>query len=300
MKFSVASPGNLEKVSQLLGDLDQLNQESKNDNQIKEIFLSLNPNESCKIFGSGKDPETEIGFSDLEKIVISAGDKNIDVRLLLNSPNIDEILSDQEQKVELYLKTAYSKGIRKITVASELLLNYVKEHSFDLHVSLSSYMKIDSVSKAKKAESWGVDRIILSNDLNKDLEVLKQIRGAVDCELELMPNQGCVYQCPYHGQHGGFLDKRSREGIKIKAEDDPFKEKCFPIMINDPKNIAYLSPNRIDEVENMVDFVKIVGRQMSISWILKVTRAYMEKSYDGNVAEILVPTNTIADKVYLK
>ena len=50
----------------------------------------------------------------------------------------------------------------------------------------------------------------------------------------------------------------------------------------------------------MVDFVKIVGRQMPISWILKVARAYMEKSYEGNVAEILVPTNAIANKVYLK
>ena len=70
-------------------------------------------------------------------------------------------------------------------------------------------------------------------------------------------------------------------------------------MINNPDSIAYLSPNRLDEVEDLIDFVKIVGRQMPINWIFEATKAYMKKNYKGNIAKILVPTNAIADRIYL-
>ncbi|MEA3515384.1 MAG: U32 family peptidase [Nanoarchaeota archaeon] len=303
MKLSVGCPGNKEKVFELLKEFNQLNNLSVNSgNYINEIFLALRPIESNNIFSPGKDPYADLDINGLQEVVMKAKESKIDVRILLNSPNIDHIFDEKKNRksAEEYIRKLNNAGIDRITTASEFILNLVTEKFPHFSIAISSYLKVNTKERAREFADKGAARIILPNDLNADYSLIKEIRNSVNCEIELMANLGCLHNCPYHGVHGGYLDNQSRLPEKERDNIDPYKLDCLPKMQKYPDKITFIRPSEIKKFDDLgINYLKIVGRQLPVDWILKSTKAYLEMKYDGNLAEILTPTYAIADKIFL-
>jgi len=303
LKLSVGCPGNKEKVFELIEGFKQLNDlGAGHGNCVDEILLALKPTESNGIFGSGKDPHADLNIRGLEEIVLKAMGPGIHARVLLNSPNINPVFDDKNnrQSVEEYLRKLNGAGVHRITVASDFLLKFIKDRYPHFSVAVSSYLQVQTPERARELEDYGADRIILPNDLNVDLQSIKEMRDSVRCEIELMPNLGCFLGCPHHGVHGGYLDEQSKLPEQDRDNVDPYKEYCLPKMIEDPESVTLIRPSQVKEFEELgIEYFKIVGRQRPADWIIKATRAYMEMKYDGNLADLLVPTYAIAGKITL-
>ena len=303
MKLSVGCPGNKEKVFELLKEFNQLNNLSANSgNYINEIFLALRPIESNNVFSPGKDPYADLDINGLQEIVIKAKQSDIGVRILLNSPNIDSIFDKKknQESAEEYIRKLNNAGIDKITTASEFILNLITDKFPHFSVAISSYLKVNTKERAREFADKGAARIILPNDLNADYSLIKEIRNSVNCEIELMANLGCLHNCPYHGVHGGYLDNQSRLPEKERDNIDPYKLDCLPKMQKYPGKITFIRPSEIKKFDDLgINYLKIVGRQLPVDWILRSTKAYLEMKYDGNLAELLTPTYAIADKIFL-
>jgi len=62
----------------------------------------------------------------------------------------------------------------------------------------------------------GVEEIIIDEHINREFKTLEAIRKAVRCNLELIVNNICLWQCPYnyeHVNHDGTLQGREKKRL---------------------------------------------------------------------------------------
>jgi collagenase-like PrtC family protease len=93
-------------------------------------------------------------------------------------------------------------GIDGVTISIPYLLELIKKRYPRLEVCISTQAGVDSIKRAQYWEELGADRITLAEiSVNRDFPLLRQIRKAVKCELQLIANLDCLYHCPFWMYH---------------------------------------------------------------------------------------------------
>ena len=295
MKLSIGVPASVEKVELLLQAIGV---------RIDEIYLATdNP-----YFGTGRDLKSSLDIKGLSKIAKVARKYDVDVRLLLNAPFFHP--EDSEGRFEKTIRDYYDEilrsGVNRITVADARLLVLAKKYYPALfHIAISSYAHIDNIETASLFEDLGADRLILPNDLVREINLLRNIRESVNCEIEVIANLGCQYACPAHTHHGAYLSEVSRLPLNDRSIVlDPYREHCTSLMAKEPWRIvagSWIRPEDVHVYKELgVDFIKIVGRNLKSSWLIRTAEAYLNKCYKGNVLDLLTPQFTIANKINLQ
>jgi hypothetical protein len=150
---------------------------------------------------------------------------------------------------------------------------------------------VDTPRRARFWEDLGADAIVLESfSINRNFRRLAAIRQAVRCDLELIANHVCLMNCPMQTYHqNGFAH----------ASDDTdtlFIDYCFMrcsrTRLNDPSQFiksAWIRPEDLAVYEAMgyTNF-KLLERGIPSAELLRRVKAYSERRFDGNLAELLL------------
>jgi collagenase-like PrtC family protease len=229
--------------------------------------------------------------SEFIKLAQSAG---LTFNYLLNAPCMNNMEWHEATHRELleHIDWICDIGVERITVAIPYLLELVKRQFPHLKVEVSTISHVNSVARAKFFESLGADAIMLDANINRDFKLLKAIRGAVECELGVLTNSSCLYQCPYEYYHNNTLGHASQNHNQLNGfYMDYCVLHCSLSNFSDTSQFIkarWIRPEDVPIYQDLgIDFFKVGGRAMSTEWIINATEAYSSLKYPGNLHDIL-------------
>ena len=268
------------------------------------LFDALAPFPVVELFGSMANTPSgggraafllkKIDFDTLANYVAKTRDRGWRFNYLLNSTCTGGRESESEfrQKLLAYLKTLSDMGVECVTAANPFMIEFIKRHVPAFTVKSSIFLDIDGVAKARFLESLGVDNIKVSINSNRNFAFLRELRKAVTCDLTLLVNQACLYQCPYSYFHGNI---NAHASIDEKPIDGPLSTycmlKCTLLKLRDPAQLVrsrWIRPEDLEYYEEIgYDTFKIAGREATTDRIVRTVAAYANRRCDGNLLDIL-------------
>jgi collagenase-like PrtC family protease len=197
-----------------------------------------------------------------------------------------------QRKLMRLLNSLVLMGVRRITVSTPYLLERVKTAFPELYVKIGIYAQIDTPRRARFWRDLGADALTLESfSINRDFTMLRSIRGAVDCELQLIANHPCLPNCsmqPYH--QNGFA--HSSDGSRRLFLDYCFLS-CTLKRLEDPSLLikaGWIRPEDIDFYGALgYEHFKLLERGIPSAELLKRVKAYSERHFAGNLAELILP-----------
>ncbi len=182
-------------------------------------------------------------------------------------------------------------GVRRITVSTPFLLEMVKRRFPGFKVKVGIYAQVDTPRRARFWEDLGADAITLESfSINRDFRRLAAIRQAVHCELQLIANHVCLPNCPIQVYHqNGFAHASGGSGAL-------FIDYCFlhcsRKRLADPSlfiKAAWIRPEDLGFYEAMgYTTFKLLERGIPSAELLRRVKAYSERQFDGNLAELFL------------
>lgn len=179
-----------------------------------------------------------------------------------------------------------------VTVSIPYLLEWIKKRRPHLKVEVSSLVRINSVKRAKYWEELGADNITLSFiDVNRNFPLLRQIRKNVKCELQLIGNLLCLYNCPFFEYHAVLPSHSSQsEHCSRGFTVDYCSINCGYRKIKHPVEFIrslWIRPEDLHLYEAIgIDRIKLVDRSMTTSALSLIINAYSQRHYEGNLLDL--------------
>jgi len=217
--------------------------------------------------------------------------------MVLNSSCMggQQLTTEGYNLIHWYISNLEDIGVDTVVVADPYLIEMIA-NEFNIPVVVSVLAFVDSSQKAEFFEQLGASSIVIDSNVNRHFDVLEAIRDAVDCELKLLVNEGCLYRCPFRYAHFNFFshvngppprpnvqdDYYYHKCLTLRinvngppprpnVQDDYYYHKCLSLRINDPSLILkspFIRPEDLKEYAHITDVFKIGGRSHFINWIL--------------------------------
>ena len=281
LRFTVAHNGDPELVPRL-ADFDS----------VESVFGKM----SVDLVGGGRNSFTlrETNLNQLKYLIDQAHHHKLQFIYLLNAPCMSnlEMTRDFNRQLYSFVGTLVDMGVDAFVVAMPYVLDLIKRHFPSVSVSISTFAIINSITKAKIWDDKGADRIIIMQDGNRDFTLLKKIRQAVSCEIELFANNMCLDQCPYPPFHAAFNAHGSTSTDPIQGFGvDYCANSCVERRLNHPVEFIrgrFIRPEDTHLYQKIgINVFKLSDRTKPTDWIVNVARAYHHRRYDGNLAELI-------------
>lgn len=179
-------------------------------------------------------------------------------------------------------------GVDGFVAAVPALVRFLRQRHPDHPVSVSTFARVRSVSQAEYFQRMGADVIILE-EANRDFEL---VRGLVrrGLKVEILVNQSCLPECPYRAHHLNTSSLASQTGAEGPWFEYPILQ-CGLEYVRDPARLVagiFVRPEDLEtyEAEGVHRF-KISGRNRATPWLVRATRAYAARRYDGDLMDLL-------------
>lgn len=236
---------------------------------------------------------TPLSEQELRNYIQTLDRYGIAFNYLLNGSCFDnrEWTQAWQKKVTSLLAKLDDLGVRRITVSTPFLLEIVKRRFPKFKVKVGIYAQVDTARRARFWEDLGADAITLESfSINRDFDRLASIRQAVQCELQLIANHVCLPNCPIQVYHqNGFAHASDDSGAL-------FIDYCFlhcsRQRLADPSlfiKSAWIRPEDLGFYEAMgYTTFKLLERGIPSAELLRRVKAYSERRFDGNLAELLL------------
>jgi len=235
---------------------------------------------------------TPLSEADLQRYVHILYRHGIAFNYLLNGACFgnSEWTRPWQKRVTALLDKLSDMGVQRVTVSTPFLLELVKRRFPGLKVRVGIYAQVDTPRRARFWEDLGADAITLESfSINRDFRRLAAIRQAVQCDLQLIANHVCLMNCPMQTYHqNGFAHASDDSG---KLFIDYCLLRCSRVRLSDPSQFikaAWIRPEDLAVYEAMgyTDF-KLLERGIPSAELLRRVKAYSERRFDGNLAELL-------------
>jgi collagenase-like PrtC family protease len=248
-------------------------------------------------FASGGRPSymgTPLSWGELRQYIQRLKSKGIAFNYLLNPACTAnrEWTRRWQKKLSAMLDKLEAKGVTRLTVCTPYLLETIKARHPQFKIKVGLYAMVDSPRRARFWEDLGADCINLEcRSINRDLDRLGAIRSAVKCDLQLIANHICIPNCPMLGYHQNSIAHAS-DGSGMAFVDYCFF-RCSRLRLETPSLLikaGWIRPEDIAAYERLgFENFKILERGIPSTELLKRVKAYSERRFDGNLAEILLP-----------
>ncbi len=240
----------------------------------------------------------QISRQEAEEHVRNAHEKGIRFNYLINTMCLNNIHYSRKgyrEIVEL-LEWIGAIGVDIVTAGFPYRVRLVQEVLPGMKIKASSVCRINSVYRAKQYEDLGVNEIILDENINRDFDTLKAIRQAVDCELELISNPCCLHDCPHQGEHVAHDGHASQDHsmdnycyLQFPYYNCTLKKFTNPVEIIKAR---WIRPEDLWAYEEIgYSKFKVVERFKRSDVLLSTVMAYHNRSFDGNLIDMLTLTN---------
>jgi len=229
----------------------------------------------------------------VERYIQACHDRGLEFSYLLNAPCLGNLQYSRKGYGELIelLEWVEQSQADSVVIGIPYLIDLVRKRFPRLNVKVSTTARVNTVRKALQYEDMGVEEIIIDEHINREFRTLEAVRKAVKCNLELIVNNICLWQCPYNYEHVNHDGHASREG-----EEDNYCYLQYPgylclyRKLTDPVELLkspWIRPEDIPHYENIgYSRFKITERFKRTSLLLEHVRAYENHRYDGNLLDL--------------
>lgn len=271
-------PGNIETILSEFGK------------EIYEVYAPCPPN----ICATARRVQVPLSEKEIIRQIKLAHKYNVRYNMLMNASchGGKQFSKDFRDKILKFIDLISRAGADSVTVVDPYLLRLIRAHS-DIRITVGQWAHVAEPVKALRFKTLGANSIILHTDVNRNFEMLKLLKKEVDLELQIFVNTGELYQCENFTAHCNFVSHMSilpDEGIKSLGNYNYCLEKCRIIKQTNPVEFlmcAFIRPEDLHLYERMgYRTFKIAGRKSSTSWMVRTVRAYLNRSYDGNVLDL--------------
>lgn len=179
-------------------------------------------------------------------------------------------------------------GVDGFVVALPALIELIHGEHPGVPISVSTFARVRTVTQAEYFLGLGADVIVIE-EANRDFALLKGLvrRGA---RVEVLVNQTCLQGCPYRGHHLNTSSLASQPDSPCPVFEYPILE-CGLEYVRDPARLLssiFVRPEDLQVYEDAgVSRFKVSGRNRSTDWLVRAARAYAQRSYTGNLLDIL-------------
>ncbi len=196
-----------------------------------------------------------------------------------------------QKRVSALLGKLGDLGVRRVTVSTPFLLELVKRRFPEFKVRVGIYAQVDTPRRARFWEDLGADAITLESfSINRNFNRLAEIRKSVRCDLQLIANHVCLMNCPLQSYHQNGFAHASDESKTLFI--DYCLLRCSKQRLADPSQFiksAWIRPEDLSVYEAMgYTTFKLLERGIPSSELLRRVKAYSERRFDGNLAELLL------------
>ncbi|MDD5281760.1 MAG: U32 family peptidase [Candidatus Omnitrophica bacterium] len=194
-----------------------------------------------------------------------------------------------QKRIRNLLDRLLSFGVDSVSVAMPYLVELIKRQYPKLLVEISLVAEVDNAVRAKRWEDLGADTITLASyKINRNFQLLKEIRNAVKCNLQLTANQCCPSNCIDYGFNANLLshikdrERRDNVGIHCASQQDQ-RDAGFEII-----SAQWIRPEDIHYYEEIgIDSLQLLDSGIGSKDILRIIDAYSKRLYPGNLAELI-------------
>lgn len=198
------------------------------------------------------------------------------------------------------------------------LLNALSSHGGDLLGKLEAVpginCMIDSMDKARaylelvdQSAFKRPSKLVLDRSLNRNpkaLEILvTQLKKSYPgLRLELLANEGCLYHCPFKPAHDAQISLTNTGLVRERGYEINREWGCMKVLFNNPERLfksPFIRPEDIDDYSHLVDTIKISGRTLGTDFLQNTVTAYIQKSYEGNLLDLLDAMKWMADHFFV-
>jgi collagenase-like PrtC family protease len=295
LTFSVATNWD----NNLIREIETLDPEHK----VTEIFGKL-----ASDFVGGARPTYVLPFISKKKAsghIKLVKDTGRQFNYPLNASCMDnrEFTRTGQRQIRKLLSWLDSLGVDIITVANPYLGYLIKKEYPKFKLAISSHASVYSVSKAKFwAEEIGANSITLpSHRTNRAFPLLKKIRSQVNCKLQLIANELCLYDCPYGVYHMNSISHASQTHHPLRGFGiDWCLINCRYKLLTQPEELIksnWIRPEDVRYYEDIgIDSLKIIDRARNTQSIIFGLKAYLQRKFDGNLIDLLFSKERLSKK----
>lgn len=238
-----------------------------------------------------------VNWESAEAYIRAAHERSIAFCYLLNAPCLGNLEQTQEGKKQIltFIGQLVDMGVDSVSIANLAVVALVRRNFPDLAIRGSVLSWPTNLTRLKYQESLGVDPLIIPySDFNRDFTMLPKIRSGLSCGMQLFVNVSCIYNCHYLAEHANSVGHASQiqQGVqKVNTFLDLYLWKCTRRRLLNPELFLmsrWIRPEDLHVYEAMgYDEFKIIDRSRSTAWLLRATRAYADRCYDGNLLDII-------------
>ncbi len=290
MKFSVGY--------QQLSEKNYLNSICDNKNEIAEVYFAFPNIPNGRGIINSNFSELEYNKV-LENDISILSNNNIPINLLLNGMCYGKDSQSRSFFLKLgdiidYLYTNYN--LNAITTTSPLIAKFVKENFSKLDVRASVNMEIGTVEGLDYVAEY-FDSFYAKRECNRDFNALKKLRLWCDKnnkKLYGLANSGCLNYCSVHTFHDNLVAHENEISTMDNAYQ--FEGQCRTYLNNSKKRenwfciSNFIRPEDVPLYEDFFDGLKLATRINNNP--LKILNAYINKSFKGNLPEIMEPNHS--------
>jgi collagenase-like PrtC family protease len=259
---------------------------------VKEVYSKL----TSDFTGGGRASVMvpKISKSGLKYFINNLHSQQIEFNYLLNFTclNNQEITKAGYNKLRKTLDWLSSIEVDSLTVATPYLCEIIKRHYPHFKIKVSAFAGVNNLHQVKYWENLGAHTITLEpQTLNREFGAIETITNSTDLDIQLIVNQSCLYSCPNVRAHANLMSHASQSSHYLKGFFlDYYSMKCKYLKLKDPVNFirnTWIRPEDISEYEKIgVKNFKIIQRNWPTDKLERITKAYSEKHYDGNLADL--------------
>lgn len=216
---------------------------------------------------------------------------------LLNAPCLGNLEQSQEgqQQILAFIQQLIDLNVDSVSIANLAVVTLVRRNFPDLAIRGSVLSWPTNLPRLKFQEAMGVDPLIIPySEFNRDFTMLPKIRSGLQCGMQLFVNVSCIYNCHYLAEHASSVGHASQiqpHNQQVKSFLDIYLWQCTRRRLLNPELFLmsrWIRPEDLQTYEDLgFDEFKIIDRSRSTAWLLRATKAYAQRKYDGNLLDIL-------------
>ena len=284
MRLIVPHPGHFEALKEIIAV-----KEAEGLKEVDEVFMGGSPD----VMGSGRGVLHAPLIEEIREQTEYAHQHGIKMNVVMNSTCTGghHLTFEGYKMFEWYFGELNKAGVDAVTMAEPYLVELLREFPMKIVVSVLSY--VDAPQRAKFFEDLGADVITVDTNINRHFDLLEGIVKAVNCDVRIIVNEGCLYKCPFRYSHynlASHLSSLNQPQSPLFAPDYYF-DKCIAIRLRNPTQMiksGWIRPEDVKEYEAIgITDIKLSGRTKAVNWIINCMRVYSKRSYKGNLLELL-------------
>lgn len=204
-----------------------------------------------------------------------------------------EYIGDFHRAIIKYLEWVAEQSPDTVTVTIPFIAQLIKKQFPALRVCVGKYANVDSLEKAKFWEDLGADEVVIPDDgPSRDFKMLRLMRQNLRCEIQVFANLACMMGCAFANYHANLASHGSQPheeagGVYV----DSCLVNCKNIRVKNPVEIiksGWIRPEDLHHYEEIgIHKFKLVDRSLNARGLLKRVKAYSERKYEGNLADII-------------